>query len=348
MMPPQTDKLSILRAVLAQLAGRGAIPTDAFGQTALGGQSAPNMSNQFGQAALGGSNSPSSMVAPSGFDATMRGVRLPQEPGFDVTARSPKYPPALLSRTDPYYRSVQSQVTAGDNFTPLPGDITTTGEPIAKYVPPGGVAYSQEDLFGRTATGGTNVNGDGISDKPIKGKSSPKGSVKTISNKMESDMVIAPTRQTNPDVMGFDAALRGEGASDRARPAQSSGKPASKTSTQASGKPTPSGSQTTPQQGKPSESGKSAPVGKAEPSGEALSYFRKNKQSGGWNALGTGVSLVQQSMKPEKGGLKSRTEYDRLLRGSDNFKKLDGNEQQRVRQAFAQWMNEQTIFKGKA
>jgi hypothetical protein len=53
-------------------------------------------------------------------------------------------------------------------------------------------------------------------------------------------------------------------------------------------------------------------------------------------------------MKPEKGGLKSRTEYDRLLRGSDNFKKLDGNEQQRVRQAFAQWMNEQNIFKGKA
>ena len=328
MMPPQTDKLSILRAVLAQLAGRGAIPTDAFGQTALGGQSAPNMSNQFGQAALGGSNSPSSMVAPSGFDATMRGVRLPQEPGFDVAARIPKYPPALLSRTDPYYRSVQSQVTAGDNFTPLPGDTTTTGEPIAKYVPPGGVAYSQEDLFGRTATGGTNVNGDGISDKPIKGTSSSKGNVKFVTNKMESDMVTAPNRQTNS--------------------AQSSGKPAPKASTQASGKLTPSGSQTTPQQGKPSESGKSAPVGKAEPSGEALSYFRKNKQSGGWDALGTGVSLVQQSMKPEKGGLKSRTEYDRLLRGSDNFKKLDGNEQQRVRQAFAQWMNEQTIFKGKA
>jgi hypothetical protein len=57
---------------------------------------------------------------------------------------------------------------------------------------------------------------------------------------------------------------------------------------------------------------------------------------------------VQRSLAPEKGGLKSRTEYDRLLRGSDNFKKLDGNDQQRVRQAFAQWMDEQTLFKGKA
>ena len=99
---------------------------------------------------------------------------------------------------------------------------------------------------------------------------------------------------------------------------------------------------------KPSATQKSAPVAKAEPSGEALSYFRKNKQSAGWDALGTAVSLVQRSLSPDKGGLKSRAEYDRLLRGSDNFKKLDGDEQQRVRQAFAQWMNEQTIFKGKA
>lgn len=99
---------------------------------------------------------------------------------------------------------------------------------------------------------------------------------------------------------------------------------------------------------KPSATQKSTPVAKAEPSGEALSYFRKNKQSAGWDALGTAVSLVQRSLSPDKGGLKSRAEYDRLLRGSENFKKLDGDEQQRVRQAFAQWMNEQTIFKGKA
>ena len=353
MMPPQTDKLSILRAVLANLAGRGAIPTDVFGQTALGGQSAPNLLNQFGRTALGGSNSPSSMSAPSGFDATMRGMRLPQEPGFDVTARSPKYPPALLSRTDPYYRSVQSQVTAGDNFTPLPGDITTTGEPISKYVPPGGVAFSHNDRFGRTALGGTNTGGDGNSDKPIKGKSSSKSGDKFISNKMESDMVTAPTRQTNPDVTGFDAAIRGEGASDKVRQSQSSSKPSPSaetkpTQSKQSSSNTQSSSPASSQSNKGSESGKSAPVAQAEPSGEALSYFRKNKQSAGWDALGTAVSLVQSSLKPEKGGLKSRAEYDRLLRGSDNFKKLDGDEQQRVRQAFAQWMNEQTIFKGKA
>lgn len=303
MMPPQTDKLSILRAVLAQLAERGAISTDAFGQTALRGQSAPNMSNQFGQAALSGFNSPSRVAKPSGFDATMRDVRIP---------------PTLLSQTDPYYRSVQANTVSGNDYQPKVGDVDNTGYVYTQDDVDEGTRYMPDALFGRTALEG------GSARNPM------------------------PPRVQNPDVTGFDGALRGEGVSDRARTVQSSGKPSPKASTQASGKPTPSGSQTASQQGKPSESGKSAPVGKAEPSGEALSYFRKNKQSGGWNALGTGVSLVQQSMKPEKGGLKSRTEYDRLLRGSDNFKKLDGNEQQRVRQAFAQWMNEQNIFKGKA
>ena len=325
MMPPQTDKLSILRAVLAQLAGRGAIPTDAFGQTALGGQSAPNMSNQFGQAALGGSNSPSSMSAPSGFDATMRDIRLK---------------PPLLSQTDPYYSGLDAQIPSGDWYRT--GPTTLQRDPIG--------------AFGRTALGNEPIDefsnwespttkkihlGHGkyttvtVDGKTPKSKPS-KGSMKPTGSRVESGMVTAPTRETNPDVMGFDAALRGEGASDRARPAQASGKPAS------------SGSQASPQQSKPSESGKSAPVGKAEPSGEALSYFRKNKTSAGWDALGTAVSLVQRSLSPDKGGQKSRTEYDRLLRGSDNFKKLDGNEQQRVRQAFAQWMNEQTVFRGKA
>jgi len=338
MNPPQTDKLSILRAVLAQLAGSGAIPTDAFGQTALGGQSAPNMSNQFGQAALGGSNSPSNMAAPSGFDATVRDTR---------------YKPPLLSQTDPYYSSLEAQVPSGDWLK--------TGELTGHRSSYGG--------FGRTALGDTpmvepfsqwespttkNVHlGNGkytritVDGKTPK-KQPSKSDEKPATNKMQPDVESAPTRQTNPDVMGFDAALRGEGASDKARAVQSSGKPAPKASTQTSGKPASTGSQASPQQGKPSESGKSAPVTQAEPSGEALSYFRKNKTSAGWDALGTGVSLVQQSMKPEKGGLKSRAEYDRLLRGSDNFKKLEGNEQQRVRQAFAQWMNEQTIFKGKA
>lgn len=80
----------------------------------------------------------------------------------------------------------------------------------------------------------------------------------------------------------------------------------------------------------------------------ALSMLRKQRSGGMWDTLGTGVSLVQRSLAPEKGGLKSRTEYDRLLRGSDNFKKLSGDDQQKVRQAFAQWMDEQSLFKGKA
>jgi hypothetical protein len=276
-------------------------------------------------------------------------------------------PPPLLSQTDPYYRSEMAKTTVGKYFMPKAGDVGKNGYVFtpddARYT----YEFEPDRVFGVQALEGGSarnpmsprvqnpdvtgfdaaMRGQGVADRTPKGKPS-KGGVKLISNKMESDMVTAPTRQTNADVMGFDAALRGEGASDRARPVQSSRKPAPKAPTQATGKPASSGSQASPQQGKPSESGKSAPVGKAEPSGEALSYFRKNKTSAGWDALGTGVSLVQQSMKPEKGGLNSRAEYDRLLRGSDNFKKLEGNEQQRVRQAFAQWMNEQTIFKGKA
>lgn len=332
-MPPQTDRLQILRAVLANLAGRGAIPTDAFGQTALGGQSAPNLTNQFGRTALGGSNSPSSMAAPSGFDATMRGIRLPTEPGFDATMRDIRVKPSLLSETDPYYSSVMAKTPSGDIFSPAPGDVMPGGSPASEMIPPGSTAYVKEGRYGRTALGGEN---------------SPS----------------RKSRVSNADVTGLDAPLRGEGASDRVRPVQSSGRPAPKASTQASSKPVskastqtspqasgnqaPSGASPAQQQEKASSPSKSAPVAQAEPSGEALTYFRKNKSSAGWDALGTAVSLVQQSLKPEKGGLKSRAEYDRLLRGSDNFKKLDGNEQQRVRQAFAQWMNEQTIFKGKA
>lgn len=343
-MPPQTDKLAILRSVLSQLAGRGAIPTDAFGQTALSGQSAPNLTNQFGQTALGGSNSPSRMATPSGFDATMRDVRIP---------------PSRLSQTDPYYSSLEANVPSGD--------WAATG--------PSSASRNDYGTYGRTALGGTPISGAGkwwisptqqrmrnadgdvevrtVDSKSSKGKSSSKSDDKFISNKMESDMVTAPTRQTNPDVTGFDAAIRGEGVSDKARQSQSSSKP----STSAGTKPaqprqsSPSAQSSSPassQSSKGSESGKSAPVAQAEPSGEALSYFRKNKSSAGWDALGTAVSLVQRSLSPDKGGLKSRAEYDRLLRGSDNFKKLDGDEQQRVRQAFAQWMNEQTIFKGKA
>lgn len=150
----------------------------------------------------------------------------------------------------------------------------------------------------------------------------------------------------NPKQTATQASPQRQSATPAASPAQSSSK--ANTTQAPSPRATQSGSPVKSQTVNPPTEQKSAPVAKAEPSGEALSYFRKNKTSPGWDALGTAVSLVQTSLTPEKGGLKSRTEYDRLLRGSDNFKKLDGNEQQRVRQAFAQWMNEQTVFKGKA
>jgi len=187
-----------------------------------------------------------------------------------------------------------------------------------------GMSYSdysegEKNKFGITALGGT----QGL---PTKAKSTPA----TASRPQPSNSVSRPVPTPAP----------------AASPAQSSSK--ANTPQAPSPRATQTASPVKSQTANPPTEQKSAPVAKAEPSGEALSYFRKNKTSPGWDALGTAVSLVQTSLTPEKGGLKSRAEYDRLLRGSDNFKKLDGNEQQRVRQAFAQWMNEQTVFKGKA
>jgi hypothetical protein len=329
MNPPQTDKLSILRAVLAQLAGRGGTPS------------------------------------PEGFDTPMRPVtRYPSPSGFDATMRGMKPEVPLRERVPAGYtvEETPGSYTSGDSDQ-IYGLTATGNMPDGRFhYDNQGVRRTDSDLFPKLnnpqsqasrvqnpdVTGfDAALRGQGVVDRTPKSKSSKNGT-KTITSKMEAEKVTAPVRQTNPDVTGFDAALRGEGVSDRARPAQASGKATPKPSAQASAKPAPSGSSPTQQQEKASSPSKSAPVAQAEPSGEALTYFRKNKSSAGWDALGTAVSLVQQSLKPEKGGLKSRAEYDRLLRGSDNFKKLDGNEQQRVRQAFAQWMNEQTIFKGKA
>lgn len=311
-MPPQTDKLSILRAVLANLAGRGAIPTDAFGQTALGG-----------------SNSPSSMATPSGFDATMRGVRLPQEPGFDATMRDVRLPEKQAVQADPS-DILRANVPSGDWYQNTPSTATRDTDGVYGRTALGGnVLEGNWQWTSPTTQSKTNDDGSKVT-RTVKGKSSPKSGDKFISNKMESDMVTAPTRQSQSS----------------SKPSASAG--TKSTQSKQSSSNTQSSSPASSQSSKGSESGKSTPVAQAEPSGEALSFFRKNKQSAGWDALGTAVSLVQSSLKPEKGGLKSRAEYDRLLRGSDNFKKLDGDEQQRVRQAFAQWMNEQTIFKGKA
>lgn len=144
--------------------------------------------------------------------------------------------------------------------------------------------------------------------------------------------------------MGADQSGVGGGVTSPSSPSTATRSRASESSTSSSKpKAKPSGA---------SESGTKAAGSEADSSkggaDNALSMLRKQRSGGMWDTLGTGVSLVQRSLQPEKGGLKSRSEYDRLLRGSDNYKKLSGDDQQRVRQAFSQWMNEQTIFKGKA
>jgi len=234
-----------------------------------------------------------------------------------------------------------------------------------------GISYSdyaegEKNKFGITALGGT----QGL---PTKAKSTPATASRPQPSSSASRPASAPQKPAsvqattggqvrsqqptpaattktppaaNPKQTATQATSERQGATPAASPAQSSSK--ANTPQAPSPRATQTASPVKSQTANPPTEQKSAPVAKAEPSGEALSYFRKNKTSPGWDALGTAVSLVQTSLTPEKGGLKSRAEYDRLLRGSDNFKKLDGNEQQRVRQAFAQWMNEQTVFKGKA
>jgi hypothetical protein len=275
----------------------------------------------------------------------------------------------------------------GKTYVPKPGEFGTseypdTGVSYSDYASGKGKKADDFDKFGTTALGGTQglpsrgkpspstatrtqtsssasrtAPAAGATTKPAPQQSarvqtSTGGQVRTqqpapvsttrtpqVANAKPSATQAPPQRQSNAPV---------------AQTANSSSKPNAPQATSPS--PTQAAKPSTTQAASPVKSQtsnppteqKSAPVAKAEPSGEALSYFRKNKTSPGWDALGTAVSLVQTSLTPEKGGLKSRTEYDRLLRGSDNFKKLDGNEQQRVRQAFAQWMNEQTVFKGKA
>jgi hypothetical protein len=267
----------------------------------------------------------------------------------------------------------------GKTYVPKPGEFGTseypdTGVSYSDYASGKGKKADDFDKFGTTALGGT----QGL---PSRGKSSPSTAARpqTNSGASRTASVAGVTREStrpqsvneqtstgsqirtqqpspaattktpqaaNPKQTATQASPQRQSATPAASPAQSSSK--ANTTQAPSPRATQSGSPVKSQTSNPPTEQKSAPVAKAEPSGEALSYFRKNKTSPGWDALGTAVSLVQTSLTPEKGGLKSRAEYDRLLRGSDNFKKLEGNEQQRVRQAFAQWMNEQTIFKGKA
>lgn len=180
--------------------------------------------------------------------------------------------------------------------------------------------------------------------QPVSGRTSTNSQTKTQQSSPVSATRPQSTATTKPS--NVPGQPQRQGSSPTALQAQVSSKATATQET--SPRTSQAGKPSTIQQANPPATQKATSVVQAKPSGEALDYFRKNKSSAGWDALGTAVSLVQSSLKPEKGGLKSRAEYDRLLRGSDNFKKLDGDEQQRVRQAFAQWMNEQTVFKGKA
>ena len=267
----------------------------------------------------------------------------------------------------------------GKAYQPKPGEFG-----ISEY-PESGVSYSDVasgkgkitdnfDKFGTTALGGTqglptrSKSSSSTVTRPQASSGSSRtapasGATREPASQQSQNAPTSTGGQTRPEQSTPVSATRPQQGSV-AKPSATQAKPPNQGSaatpapTQSSNRPsqtqtakpsaTQTGSPVKSQTANPPTAQKSAPVVKAEPSGEALSYFRKNKTSPGWDALGTAVSLVQTSLTPEKGGLKSRAEYDRLLRGSDNFKKLDGNEQQRVRQAFAQWMNEQTVFKGKA
>ncbi len=265
------------------------------------------------------------------------------------------------------------QQMRGKPYQPKPGELGPSKYPerglsYSDYAAGRGEKMPEYDKYGTTALGGT--QGSSVKVRPASAPSSTtraetraSGSVNTP--RAETSRVPASQQPVSKQVSTNNqgrtqqpspASVTRSQATTTTKPKTVQGQPQKQgrlptvSPAQASNKATATQgtSQRVTQAEKPSATQKPTPVAKAEPSGEALSYFRKNKQSAGWDALGTAVSLVQSSLKPEKGGLKSRAEYDRLLRGSDNFKKLDGNEQQRVRQAFAQWMNEQTIFKGKA
>lgn len=222
----------------------------------------------------------------------------------------------------PQVEPQSSQMNAQDLLA-LPQPFTPGMQNVIDRVTGMNIGYDVQDLLGNRLRAGMGNSPTRSSALPSVGATSPTTRVTSPRQPTQSQgnvRAVAPTQTQGK------ASAVAEGKSTGPQSAKSA--------------PKQEGSQPTAQ--------KQTPVEKAEPSGEALAYYRKNKSSAGWDALGTAVSLVQRSLSPDKGGLKSRAEYDRLLRGSDNFKKLDGDEQQRVRQAFAQWMNEQTIFKGKA
>jgi hypothetical protein len=76
--------------------------------------------------------------------------------------------------------------------------------------------------------------------------------------------------------------------------------------------------------------------------GDTLDFLRGNQGTPPGKALAYGVSLVQESMK--KGDKKDPSEYMKLLSGSEEFRKLDADSQQKVRLGMRQWFQTQSVF----
>lgn len=79
-----------------------------------------------------------------------------------------------------------------------------------------------------------------------------------------------------------------------------------------------------------------------EGGGDTLNFLRANQGTPLGKALAYGVSLVEQSMK--KGQSKDKSEYMKLLSGSEEFRKLDPEGQQKVRLGMQQWFQTQSAF----
>lgn len=79
-----------------------------------------------------------------------------------------------------------------------------------------------------------------------------------------------------------------------------------------------------------------------ESGGDTLNFLKANQGTPLGKALAYGVSLVERSMK--KGELKDKSEYMKLLSGSEEFRKLDPDGQQKVRLGMQQWFQTQSMF----
>lgn len=80
----------------------------------------------------------------------------------------------------------------------------------------------------------------------------------------------------------------------------------------------------------------------SESGGDTLNFLKANQNIPMGKALAYGVSLVERSLK--SGEPKDKSEYMRLLSGSEEFRKLDPDSQQKVRLGMQQWFQTQSAF----